>query len=65
MKLNALTEKEIPELLSEGPRKTTIDEPIRRPLGISEEDFTAEYQDRLKDYQKRRPELYHKIVNGL
>ena len=66
MRLSTLTDSDFNnELLTEAPRKSVVDEPIKQPYGISDEEFTLDYQARLKDYQKRRPDLYHKIVNGL
>lgn len=64
MKLNTLTNKNIPELLAETSRHEE-DTEIRRPFGISKEEFTEEYKDHLRKMKKRNPELFDKIMNGL
>lgn len=40
------------------------EEDVELPLGMNPVEFTDAYRKRLKDYKKRRPELYDKIVSG-
>ena len=66
MKLFSIVEDDkMEKMLSE--RKTSLaidDEPVKRPIGISVEEFTDEYKSHLEDIKMRRPELYKKIVQG-
>lgn len=65
MRLNTLTNSDAhAEQLNEAPKSTAKKEPIFRPLGISEEEFTPEYIKELEDIRDRRPELWHKIKHG-
>lgn len=66
MRLNTLTQSDAhAEQLNEAPKVKGEKEQIFRPLGISEEEFTPEYVKELEDIRDRRPELWHKIKNGL
>jgi hypothetical protein len=68
MKLfNVVDNEKVEELLSEKkktPSLTIDEEPVKRPIGISAEEFTEEYKERLEDIRRRRPNVYKKIING-
>jgi len=68
MRLNNLTNKEFhqDDLLSEAPRAAKLEEiEITKPYGITDEEFTEEYKERLKGYKKTQPDLFHRIMHGL
>lgn len=68
MRLNTLVNNDahIEELNEAGPRKSKVEkDAIFRPLGIKQEEFTPDYIEALEDIRDRRPDLWHKIKNGL
>lgn len=71
MRLNQLSsnnnELQTEDILSErGPLNVpTEDLDIRKPLGISDERWTEEFIEDLKEMKTSRPDLFRKIMLGL
>lgn len=63
MKLNTLTDQDLPEIVVEAKRSSNK-EHVPMPLGIDLEDFTEEYKDRLRKIKKTDPELYNALMTG-
>lgn len=62
MKSDIMKIKNIPEPTNK--KTTEVDVEIRRPFGISKEEFTDDYKEHLRQMQKTRPDLFDKIMSG-
>ncbi|MEM2159541.1 MAG: hypothetical protein QXN55_01150 [Candidatus Nitrosotenuis sp.] len=62
MKLHRLSNA----ILAEKKAEIMIDDssPLERPIGISRDEWTPEYQDRLRKIRKNNPYRYEKMVRG-
>jgi hypothetical protein len=61
MKLHRLSET----ILAEKKAEINIDDsPLERPIGISRDEWTPEYQDRLRKIRKNNPTRYERMVRG-
>ena len=64
MRLHSLSNSQPLDILSEAPRISKDITKIKRPLGISTDEFTDDYISHLADIRDRRPDLFKKIMLG-